>query len=86
MNGYMDITCYMGSFDFRMFKDIVNQGIDSHLEGFTRSKFFRIKNSDNFMFSFDWDELPILLRRLEEIGTPIAMSWWHDINGDLDED
>lgn len=53
--------------DFEIFKNVVNKGIDSHLEGFTKSKFKTTENSlgKAFLFNFHMSELPILLRRLE---------------------
>jgi hypothetical protein len=78
---FLPITAPVGSPDDKLFTDIVNQGIDSHLEGFTKSK-FEIKNASNGnrrIFNFHRSELPILLRRLEEMGTPEAQQWKEDI-------
>ena len=73
-----------------MFKGIINQGIDSNLEGFTKSTFEQSPNFNNkFLFNFEKSELPILLRRLEKVGTPEALSWIEDINNsenNLEED
>jgi hypothetical protein len=78
---YLPITAPAGSPDDKLFTQVVNQGIDSHLEGFTKSK-FEIKNSslgNRRVFNFHRSEIPILLRRLEEIGTPEALQWKEDI-------
>ena len=78
---YLPITTPIGSPDDKLFTDVVSQGIDSSLEGFTKSK-FEIKNSslgNRKLFNFHRTELPILLRRLEEIGTPEALQWKEDI-------
>jgi len=78
---FLPITAPAGSPDDKLFTDVVNQGIDSHLEGFTKSK-FEIKNASNGnrrIFNFHKSEIPILLRRLEEIGTEEAQQWAADI-------
>jgi hypothetical protein len=78
---FLPITTPVGSPDDKLFTEVVNQGIDSHLEGFTKSK-FEIKNSslgNRRIFNFHREEIPILLRRLEEIGTPEAQQWKEDI-------
>ena len=78
---YLPITAPAGSPDDKLFTDIVSKGIDSHLEGFTKSK-FEIKNSslgNRRVFNFHRSEIPILLRRLEELGTPEALQWKEDI-------
>jgi hypothetical protein len=72
------ITVPIGSEDDKLFTSIVNQGIDSHLEGFTKSK-FGVKGGERRVFNFDKSELPILLRRLEELGTEEALQWKNDI-------
>jgi hypothetical protein len=78
---YLPITTPVGSPDDKLFTEVINQGIDSHLEGFTKSK-FEIKNSslgNRRIFNFHRSEIPILLRRLEEIGTEEALQWKDDI-------
>jgi hypothetical protein len=78
---YLPITAPVGSPDDKLFTDIVSKGIDSHLEGFTKSK-FEIKNAldgNRKIFNFHREELPILLRRLEELGTPESLQWKEDI-------
>lgn len=78
---FLPITTPVGSPDDKLFTEVINQGIDSHLEGFTKSK-FEIKNSslgNRRIFNFHRTEIPILLRRLEEIGTEEAFQWKDDI-------
>jgi len=56
---------------------VVNQGIDAHLEAFTKSKFYH-KEGDfvaRLHLDFDLSEIPILLRRLREMDTEAADSW-----------
>jgi len=80
-SNYFPITTPVGSEDDKLFVSIVNQGIDSHLEGFTKSK-FTVENTSigkRRVFNFHVSELPILLRRLEELGTDEALSWKEDI-------
>jgi len=80
-NEFLPISAPEGSPDDKLFMDIVNQGIDSSLEGFTKSK-FEIKNGslgNRRIFNFHKSELPIVLRRLEDMGTPEAQQWKQDI-------
>ena len=67
---YFQVMTHPGSNDYKMLKYIVNQGIDSQLEGFTKSRFYE-KNFESigkqFVFDFYKDELPILARRLSEV-------------------
>lgn len=81
---YLDIDCPIGSGDFNMFKDVINQGIDSHLESFTKSRFLPYLNDGQrrMLFGFHKSELPILLRRLDAMsdeGNEDASSWASDI-------
>jgi hypothetical protein len=76
-NEFLPITTPIGSDDDKLFIDVVNKGIDSHLEGFIKSKFGTRDNRR--IFDFHISELPILLRRLEEIGTDEALQWKSDI-------
>ena len=81
VNDFFPITTPIGSEDDKLFVEIVNQGIDSHLEGFTKSK-FSVENTSigkRRKFDFHKSELPILLRRLEELGTEDAFRWKTDI-------
>ena len=36
---FFEISVYAGSDDFKLFQEVIDQGIDSHLEGFTKSNF-----------------------------------------------
>lgn len=74
--GFFPIETPIGSNDYKLFEKIVNQGIDSSLEGFTKSKFGKSPHFDNkALFNFSKDELPILLRRLEQDGSEEALDW-----------
>ena len=73
----MEISTYIGSDDFTLFYKIVNQGIDSRLEGFTKSKF--TQKEDRFYFDFVESELSILLHRLLEQETDHADLWADNI-------
>ncbi len=78
---FLDIDCPVGSGDYKMFVGVINQGIDSHLEGFTKSKFLPYLNDGQrrMLFGFHKSELPILLRRLDELENEDADSWASDI-------
>ncbi len=78
---FLPITTPIGSEDDKMFVGIVNQGIDSHLESFTKSEFSETNGSlgKRRVFNFHKSEIPILLRRLEELGTEEALQWKDDI-------
>ncbi|MFM6929200.1 MAG: hypothetical protein ACKOX6_12095 [Bdellovibrio sp.] len=65
MKKSVQITCVLGGSDFRLFQRVVNQGIDAHLEAFTESKFYTKGN--RLVLDFAIPELPLLVRRLEEI-------------------
>ena len=78
---FFPITTPVGGEDDKLFVSVVNQGIDSHLEGFTKSK-FEVKDTSigkRRVLNFHKSELPILLRRLEELGTEEALQWKSDI-------
>jgi hypothetical protein len=62
---FFEITTPIHSKDFNLFQEIVNKGIDSHLESFVKSKFE--KNGNRFIFNFHKLEVDILLRRLQEM-------------------
>lgn len=78
---FFEITAPVNSEDAEMFVRIVNQGIDSHLEAFTKSKFDVRQGTlgTRRSFNFHKDELPILLRRLRELGTEEGDQWADDI-------
>ena len=68
MKDFFPIETPYGSEDYKLMKNAVNIGIDSHLEGFTKSEF---KKSPHFNNKFLWNihnsELPILYRRLADL-------------------
>ena len=80
-NDFVEITTPINGEDDKLFVGIVNQGIDSSLEGFSKSKFTVRKGSlgDKRVFEFHKSEIPILLRRLENIGSEEALQWKDDI-------
>jgi len=87
-NEYLDITTPVGSEDDKLFVSVVNKGIDSHLEAFTKSK-FDVKVDylgRRRIYKFHRSELPILIRRLEEIGDENALQWAEDIKNDGNSD
>ena len=76
-----NISVLNGSEDYDLFSGIINQGIDAHLEAFTKST-FEVKGQRHgcrLYMAFDESELPILLRRLRELGTDEADQWADDI-------
>lgn len=77
MNGYFEITMPLGSVDESIFIRAVNQGIDSRLEGFTKSKF--TDNGRRAILNFHESELSILIRRLIELESYDAERWADDI-------
>lgn len=84
-NEYLEITTPIGSEDDKLFVGIVNQGIDSHLEGFTKSK-FDVEDRGNGkrrIFNFHTSEIPILIRRLEDESSEEAEMWARDIQDEV---
>ena len=61
----LDISCRELSDDYDLFLQVFKHPIDSHLEGFTKSKFY--SESGRLYMVFHPDEVQILLRRLCEI-------------------
>lgn len=87
------ITTPINSDDHKLFKSIIDQGIDSHLEAFTKSKFEvkTIKKGSFFeqtrlVLDFDRSELPILIRRLYSEGSDNAYNWATDIENILEDE
>jgi len=76
-NEFLEITTPIGSADDQLFIEVVNQGIDSHLEGFTQSKFEVADqgNGKRRILNFHTSEIPVLIRRLEDMGSEEATSW-----------
>ena len=77
----MEISCYIGSEDFDLFKNIVNQGIDARLEAFTKSKFHVNENERRLYMDIDTNEISLFMRRLSEIAEDDnnADQWEEDI-------
>lgn len=79
---YTEITTHAGGDDHELFQGIVNRRIDSHLEGFTRSRFSPTDSGCRWRFRFHVSEMALLKRRLSEVGTEHADMWGVDIFGD----
>lgn len=83
MSKFLEISMLQGSDDFEVFVAAVNRGIDSHLEAFTESN-FSARYGRHYL-NFHYDEIPLLLRRLTELGetdgpqADIANQWAGDI-------
>jgi len=75
----LPISVWQGSSDYKLFRDIVNQGIDARLTGFTKSE-FEHKESRLYL-DFAVDEIEILLRRLTKVAETDenAEMWLQDI-------
>lgn len=73
----LDISVLINSNDFELFKKIIGKGIDSRLEGFTKSKFY--KKGHRCYLDIDDSEIQILVRRLLEENTFEADLWAEDI-------
>jgi hypothetical protein len=88
----MNITVPMGTPDHKLFTGIIDQGIDAHLEAFTLSKFDykSVNGQPRLVMDFIGKDLPILIRRLEEIGhedgNEEADSWAIDIQNAMNEE
>lgn len=85
---FLEIEVRAGSDDYFMFQYIVNQGIDSHLEGFTLSEFgYRYYESVGLraFFHFHKSEIPILVRRMEEAEKDIDCDIREIVPGWVDE-
>ena len=77
----MQITTPINSDDYKLFVGIINQGIDSHLEAFTKLKHDHVGN--RLVLDFHESELHILIRRLREEGSEEAERWADDIEASL---
>jgi hypothetical protein len=79
---FFPITIPLGSSDIKIFKNVIDKGIDSHLEGFTKSKFS--SKDGRLVLNFHNSELPILIRRLKEMydetGEEEYLTWAEDID------
>jgi hypothetical protein len=68
MKDFFPIETPYNSEDYKLMQAVVNKGIDSSLEGFTKSKFGKSPNFNNkFLWNIHTSELPILYRRLQEL-------------------
>jgi len=74
--------------DYELFKGIIEQGIDAHLEAFTESEFKEKLQfgQPRLIMDFKGKDLPILVRRLQEVGTEEADSWATDIENEMGDD
>lgn len=71
--------------DIKLFTDIINQGIDSHLEAFTRTRVNPTAGAageSRMVFEFYRSELPILVRRLREYAERHMTNWGEEDNID----
>jgi len=77
----LDISCYIGSEDFELFKNIVNQGIDSRLEAFIKSNFKVNETERRLYMDIDTNEISLFMRRLSKIAEDDnnADQWEDDI-------
>ncbi len=73
---FFPIETPYNSKDYEIMKSVVNKGIDSNLEAFTKSEFKKSPTWNNkFLWNIHISELPVLYRRLEE---------FYNENGDYD--
>ena len=84
----MNITVPLCTSDYDLFKGVIDQGIDSHLEAFTNSYFGEkmVNGQPRLVMDFHGKDIPILIRRLEELGVDgneDADSWACDIQSSL---
>ena len=77
MKNFIEITCPLGGSDHKLFEQVINQGIDAHLEAFTMSKFS--EKGNRLVLNFHVKELELLVRRLQELETESADQWAEDI-------
>lgn len=73
----INISFCVGTEDHKIFSNVINQGIDSRLEGFTKSEFSQ--DGNRIHCDFHEDEISILLRRLGELELPESDLWERDI-------
>jgi hypothetical protein len=85
-DNFIEIEVHPTSKDFKIFKKVVDAGIDSNLEAFTKSK-FGYRNYESIgkkaYFNFHKSEKNILLRRLNDLFNKTddedVYSWIEDI-------
>lgn len=67
MTEFFPIETPYSSKEYEMMNTVVNQGIDSNLEGFTKSEFKKSPHwANKFLWNIHQSELPVLLRRFQE--------------------
>ena len=72
----LDVSFRVGSDDHKIFANVINKGIDSRLEAFTKSEF---KELDGRIYlSFNPSEFGLLLRRLCELEDSFSYSEDHE--------
>jgi len=81
MTDFFKIETPYNSEDYKMMQSVVNKGIDSHLEAFTKSKFQR--GADKFIWNIHDSELPILYRRLQELFIETGNVDYEDLLNDI---
>jgi len=81
MTDFFKIETPYNSEDYKMMKNVVNKGIDSHLEAFTKSKFER--GADKFVWNIHNSELPLLYRRLQDLFNETGNFDYEDLLNDI---
>lgn len=78
---FISIGCHPSGTDAKMFIEVINQGIDAHLEGFTKSKFYYTAEGigQRFKIELHRSEVSIMVRRLRERGLENSDQWADDI-------
>lgn len=85
MKNFFDIQTPYSSKDYEMLKKVVNMGIDSHLEAFTKSEFKKSPyDNGKFMFNFHVSELPLLLRRLNDLYEETGDDDYESLKNDIE--
>lgn len=85
MKEFFDIQTPYSSKDYEMLKKVVNMGIDSHLEGFTKSEFKKSPyDNGKFMFNFHVSELPLLFRRLDDLYEKTGDDDYESLKSDIE--
>jgi hypothetical protein len=83
---FYEIECPPNGFDFRIFSQVVDMGIDSHLEAFQKSKFgYRYYDSIGLRayFNFHLSEREILLRRMKTLRPQFVGDYLDDLITDI---
>ena len=74
----LDVSFRVGSDDHKIFANVINKGIDSRLEAFTKSEFKELNG--RIYLSFNPSEFGLLLRRLCELEDSFSYSEDHEEN------